>query len=233
MNTVAIHKLTEMGLGQAPFRIVGFYKLPSASLAGTNPFAYEAILASRPKGVMVGSCAMCGTGLTNNFIIKSADGKKHSVGCDCVEKINDVRLTNDIKELKRKARLEAKLIKAEEKRVAYQAAYQATLQEQRDRNNGLTNYELVQEEIRVAEALRVAPIVVLLAPLANEIEDGKRGFCDSIAESMRNGLIPSGRGLDITLDILSKNAGRANSKAYWARYQELEDLFFDARNIIL
>lgn len=225
MNTVAIHKLTEMGLGQAPFRIVGFYKLPSASLAGTNPFAYEAILASRPKGVMVGSCAMCGTGLTNNFIIKSADGKKHAVGCDCVEKINDVRLTNDIKELKRKARLEAKLIKNEENRVAYQA----TLQEQRDRNNGLTDFELLQEEIRVAESLRVAPIVVMLAPLANEIEDGKRGFCDSIAESMRNGLIPSGRGLDITIDILSKNAGRANSKAYLTRYQVLENLFFDAR----
>lgn len=228
MNTVAIHKLTEMGLGQAPFRIVGFYKLPSASLAGTNPFAYEAILASRPKGVMVGSCAMCGTGLTNNFIIKSADGKKHAVGCDCVEKINDVRLTNDIKELKRKARLEAKLIKDEEKRVAYQA----TLQEQRDRNNGLTDYEFVQEEIRVAESLRVAPVVAILAPLANEIEDGKGGFCDSIAESMREGLVPSGRGLDITLDILSKNAGRANSKAYWARYQVLESLFIDARNII-
>lgn len=229
MNTVAIHKLTEMGLGEAPFRVVGFYKLPSSALAGTNPFAYEAILASRPKGVMVGSCAMCGTGLTNNYIIKSADGKKHAVGCDCVEKIHDVRLTNDIKELKRKARLEARLVKAEQERVAYQAA----LQEQRTRNNGMTDFEVKQEEARVAEALRVAPIVALLAPLANEIEDGKGGFCDSIAESLRKGLIPSGRGLDITIDILSKNAGRANSKAYWARYQVLESLFIDARNIIL
>ena len=56
--------------------------------------------------------------------------------------------------------------------------------------------------------------------------DGRSGnFCYSIAREISLGKAPTGRGLDIVLDILAKWAGRANSKAYKARLAELEAKF--------
>jgi len=174
-----------------------------------------------PTDVRVGTCAMCGIGLTNNFIIKSADGKKHSVGCDCVNKINDARLTTEIKEIQRKARL----AKKEAERQAKADAREAELQAQRDRNGGLTDYELHVKAEKDALEAKMAPRIALLAPLAKELEDGKGGFRDSVAWAMKKGEIPGGRGIEIVFDILAKKAGRANSDAYNTRYNEVAEIF--------
>lgn len=212
---ITIHKLEELGLGKAPFRIVGFYAMPSRALLEANPTAYNMALKMAPADVSVGTCAMCGVGLTNNYIIRSADGKKHAVGCDCVLKINNTRLTTDIKELQRKARREKK----EAERQAKAAAYEAELQAQKDRNGGLTDYELAVKQRQEAERARLAPQIALLSQLADELEDGKYGFCDSVAKDLRNARVPTGRGLTIMLDILAKKAGRVNSKAYAERLE--------------
>lgn len=50
-------------------------------------------------------------------------------------------------------------------------------------------------------------------------------FLCSIAQDLRSKSIPSGRGLAILLEILAKDAGRANSKAFNARLAELEAKF--------
>ena len=47
------------------------------------------------------------------------------------------------------------------------------------------------------------------------------GFLSSIAHGLKSGNAPQGRGLDILLEIISKWAGRTNSKAYSARLEEL------------
>lgn len=72
---------------------------------------------------------------------------------------------------------------------------------------------------------------LLLTSLADRISDGRNGFCDSIAETLRNGDLPYGRGLSITKDILAKQAGRYNSKAYNAEYEKIENLFDEVEDI--
>lgn len=67
--------------------------------------------------------------------------------------------------------------------------------------------------------------IQILLPIANELADNNGGFRDSVAKDMKNGYIPQGRGLSITIDILSKMRGRRGSKAYEQRYNELEQIF--------
>lgn len=85
----SIHKFELAGMGKAPFKVVGFYALPSKSLAEHNPNAYNLQLKAMPKGVGIGSCSYCGIALVNNYILESKDGKKSVVGCDCVQKVGD------------------------------------------------------------------------------------------------------------------------------------------------
>lgn len=56
--------------------------------------------------------------------------------------------------------------------------------------------------------------------------DGRSGnFCYSIAREISLGKAPTGRGLEIVLDILAKWAGRTGSKKFNARRAELEAKF--------
>lgn len=56
-----------------------------------------------------------------------------------------------------------------------------------------------------------------------KVIDGKV-YNTEVAEGLRNGKLPSGKGYWITLDILAKKAGRKNSKAYAARANEVEKI---------
>lgn len=47
-------------------------------------------------------------------------------------------------------------------------------------------------------------------------------FAKDVAEGLREGRLPSGRGVTIMLEIIAKNAGRRGSKAYEAAYAEAE-----------
>lgn len=56
--------------------------------------------------------------------------------------------------------------------------------------------------------------------------NGEAGqFCQSIVQGLGAGKLPTGRGLQIVLEILAKWAGRAGSKAHNARLAELEAKF--------
>lgn len=207
-----VHPFERSGLGVAPFRFIGFWPMPSQSLAEANPSAYNAAMQGRPRvdAGGPGCCGHCGTAIVNHCIISDVRGRRFYVGTDCVEKTDQASLTDPAK----KARVE---------RVARQAAYQA---KHGDR--------LAREAAARAEAERKAQArrdraSAILAPFAAAMADGRGGFCDSVANDLRNGAVPFGRGERIALEILGKQAGRYNSKAYWAAHTAAENAFQAAR----
>lgn len=122
-NAVAapVHALSARGYGKAPFRCVGVFVMPSKSLAEHNPSAYASAMQNIPRGWGIGSCAICGMGLTYNYMVKSADGCKFTVGCDCVSKISDSNLLGEVRKARREyamqlreaGRAEARKLRAE------------------------------------------------------------------------------------------------------------------------
>jgi hypothetical protein len=64
---VGTHVFERAGLGRAPFRVVTFYE-------GKD------------------SCAYCGQGIVNVCVVADRNGRRFSVGCDCVRKTDDAGL---------------------------------------------------------------------------------------------------------------------------------------------
>jgi len=217
---VLTHKWQSLGLGDAPFKMVGLYTLPSTDLAEKNPSAYNAQLNAMPRGYGIGSCGVCGMGLTNNYLINSADGKKFAVGCDCVGKTNDSKLISETHAKKLKVAREKAQIARDAKNEARRVAREAELQAQRDRNDGLTDYEwnqkTAQDEAQARREANRSKVAYFLDHLSTD------GFAGDLRSSIENGVLPRGRGLTIMLSIIAKTAGRTNSKAYNAKYDEAE-----------
>lgn len=204
---ILTHKFTNAGLGNAPFRFTGIT---------------ENVFKCGDGNVRAGgSCDYCGTCIRYEFHIESFDGIKSKVGCDCIEKLGDHKLTT-VSELAKKK------FEKEKKRLADQEKREQELKWQRRLNGGLTNYELSQKlEQEKREQEKVAGLEKGLK-FKSEVEglrDNQGGFRDSVANDLELGRIPRGRGLDIVLDILSKQKGRRDSKAYIAEYERLDKLF--------
>jgi len=73
---VGMHCFEAAGLGKAPFRFAGFY--------------VSTYVACQGAPVQPGTtCDYCGAALMNVCAVKSADGKRFKVGCDCVRKVGD------------------------------------------------------------------------------------------------------------------------------------------------
>ncbi len=224
-----IHKFEIAGLGKAPFKVVGFYKMPSPSLGEQNPDAYNNLLAAMPKGAGCGSCAYCGTPLINNYIIESADNNIHAVGCDCVEKVGDKGLTTRIKEMQRQARREAREIKR-------QAEWEAKMQAQRDANGGKTNAEIYQEKMDARNAIIDAgkeTIVDDVQEILKALRYANGGFAHDMYDMLSecNFSSISSNMQRIILDIAAKGltGARKGSKKYWAEYERLEPIMNKAR----
>jgi hypothetical protein len=86
-----IHKFEAAGLGKAPFRFEGC-ETRTATPSCPNPST---------------SCDYCGTGIVNVFWIRSADGKRSKVGCDCIRKHGDSGLVKIVSEAEAAKRREA------------------------------------------------------------------------------------------------------------------------------
>lgn len=224
-----IHKFEIAGMGKAPFKVVGFFKMPSSSLLEQNPSAYNNIMAQLPKGFPVCTCSFCGMALMNNFLILSSDGVKSVVGSECVRKTDDKGLMDKAKYLKRQYDRKVRAEKEESQR-------EARLQEEREQNGGLTVWEAEQKMLADRKAdldRKKQPAIDILSSLADRLEDKKGGFCDSIARGLRNGDLPNGRGYGIMIEILAKQAGRMNSKAFQAEEQEIVKAIEKAESLIL
>lgn len=221
-----IHTFEQSGLGIAPFKVVGIWDMPSRSLLEHNPEAWNNALRTAP--CRVGSCHYCGHELIVHFIIKSSDSKIFAVGSECVRKTGEKGLIDKMKALQ-KAR------DREIRRAKQAAACIARLEEQRQRNNGLTDYELQEQQRLEAARLhleRLKPVIALLSPLADEIADGADGFCDSIAASLRRGELPRGRGYSLTVDILASRKGRRNSNAYKTEDSRVSEILGQAADLL-
>lgn len=229
-----IHVYETAKLGKAPFKHMGVYSIPSSSLAEHNVDAYNYALKMMPKGYHCGICAFCGMPLTHNHLIKSSDGNTFSVGSECVTKSGDSGLMTAAeyarKEVARKKRNQEKAKREKEREIRYQAK----LQEQRERNGGLTDYEIEkknQQDRKEKYRLMILPAIDILKPYAERMADGKGRFRDSIAETLKEGKLPYGNGFHITCDILAKQAGRSNSKAYKAEWSKISEDFARVENI--
>jgi hypothetical protein len=216
--TVQIHIFEVAGLGKGPFQVMGCVSLPSPSLGEQNPEAYMNAMRAIPPGIGVGTCAYCGHALVNNYIIKSADEHRFVVGSECVMKAGDHMLTTELKMIQKKERQEKarlrqdelmkeRVKKAEERKVLAEAAERKLYQ-------GFTKDQVAASTQRAKAEI--------MKELSFRLEDGKLGFRDSVADDMKRGLVPRGRGRDIVIDILSKQVGRSNSKAYAAEALEVE-----------
>lgn len=81
-----VHSFEAAGLGQAPFKVVGFESTADRIGEMTQRAAKGLMYTTNPCG---GTCAYCGQAIFNVFVIQAADGKKFKVGSDCVKKAGD------------------------------------------------------------------------------------------------------------------------------------------------
>lgn len=82
-NQNSVHPF-ETTLGLGPYTVVGFFALvlPSESNQGQSNFHLA------PQGLKsgVGTCAHCGRGIINNYIVQIGNGEKYAIGSDCIFK---------------------------------------------------------------------------------------------------------------------------------------------------
>ncbi len=227
MKEKKVHRWEYTGHGAAPFRCVGVVEFPSKAVLEQNPDAYNNAMKNLPKGYGLGTCAICGMALTVNYLINSADGKKFAVGCECVRKADDRNLTSAMNEKRLERERAKRAAKKEEKRQAKEEA-------ERKRNGGKTDAEIAEEAWKVQQKkqnVAKKKRIKLLTPLADQIRDGKFGFCDSVADDMAQGNVPFGRGRSLVAEIIAKQKGRRGSKAFAAKEEEIRTILDKAADI--
>ena len=217
-----VHAFEIAGLGRAPFKCVGMWEMPPKSLLEHNVDAWNNAISNAPRTSAggPGSCHYCGTGILNHFLIKSADGKTFLVGSDCVRKTGDAGLINAVK--RKAARVK------EAKRTAEQNTRMAATQEaERQKNGGLTDYELYREHQENTKRARFHKYAADNEWLIRIIRLVPGGFTLSMIEQLSFDSITrlSGKQLATLQDIYCRTFGRRNSKHYDAAEKEFWDKF--------
>ena len=223
--TDSIHPFEAAGLGLSPFVLTGFSEKIYSACPGH----------SQPGG----TCDFCGTGIRYCCHIRSHDGKHFIVGTDCVAKLgrSDNRL---VKSVERKV-LELKRQQREEKRRAEwdrrQAATTALLQSQRERNGGLTDYEVKKQAERAAEDAKAADVCSRNEWLLSILRDVPYGsdFVTNMTielstRSLAHELSPRMREVLRDIYAKTKTGARRNSKKYDAAAEEFESKIETAAN---
>lgn len=211
---MALHPFEKSNLGAAPFRCIGVWSMPSPGLAEQNPEAYQMALRSMPQGYGCGSCAHCGMPLVNNYLIQSADGRKFSVGCECVAKTGDKALGTEV-DRKRLALDRAKRAAARQRKWDAYRQSDAFQQQAREREEAALRRQ--QEEAAKAAAIREM-YAFLLPPLRSQ---NQSEFITGMIQQIEEGrLSPSPRLQDILSDIYARSFGRRGSKSYEAALGE-------------
>lgn len=228
---VAVHKWQDQGVGIAPFRLVGFFSMPSMSLAETNPSGYQnamyaAHMEAKSHGInSIGSCDVCGTGIHNHYVIRDAAGKKFVVGCDCVEKTNDTKLITAVKNEER-LRSKAKRDAARQQKRDEERANRIALEEkERSENGGFTLAEIAaknREKDRLAEMEKHrTENAWLLEVLRGQSGDFVHSMIQELQQRSIQSLSP--RCVSILKDIYGKSFGRGGSKAYHAAVYDFSE----------
>lgn len=84
-NATKVHPWERAGLGVAPFRVVGVFVDIGPHVTEIDGIRTEIGSPGQPMG----TCAYCSQGIAECWQIRSADGKKFIVGCDCVRRAYD------------------------------------------------------------------------------------------------------------------------------------------------
>lgn len=127
--------------------VVGFFSLPSPSLAEHNPSAYNAAMAGCPKGA--GSCQHCGTGILHHVVIRiGAD--QYFIGRDCANRVGSPMVRRCVRE----GLTAEQIAKRETEAQASQAAWRiAEDKRQSERESALrVRFESLRDIIEPLEA---------------------------------------------------------------------------------
>lgn len=100
-------------------QVVGYYSLPSPTLAEHNPAAYNLALQDAPAGA--GSCAHCGMGIIHNVIVRSLDGSRSCIGTTCALRVGDESVRRCVREKLTAEQIAARDAKAAELQAAHVA----------------------------------------------------------------------------------------------------------------
>jgi hypothetical protein len=222
-----LHKWELAGLGKAPFKVVCIIELPARKILEQNPSTYNNLMnnaqiqASR-FGVSLGTCDVCSTALTINFVIQDADNKHFVCGSECVKKSGDLGLINKSTMLKNER---LKLIRNEKAKIEWEAKRLI--------------WEAKQEALRVEAEARESLIDSIMIPLKAQLEESHKwltdvldkhdwNFCTELSNKLKNKFQPledyHDRVIVILCDIYSKDSGRANSKKYLQAQEKFESL---------
>ena len=233
METTLTHKWTEAGIGQAPFTIVAMISVPSAGDIDGNFGAVErhnsemrdAVERAAKYGVRLCSCEVCGMSLQNNVVIRDAAGKHFVVGTDCAEKSDDTKIVSKTRLIVNRRKREIAAAAREAKRVETAARIEAEYAEQRQRNGGLTDWEVQRaaeaaaaEAAAATAAAEAEKTVGKIVDVLNAASSHAGDFCASVARSLQSFDRLSDRAEGIVLDVYGKAHGRRNSKTYEAAY---------------
>lgn len=206
-------------MGQAPYRFIAVWSAPSKSLQEANPAAYSIEMSARPK-VCKFMCDHCGTSIEHHFIIRDANGVEFCVGSTCIDKVGQVLNLSDAEAAERNRQKELRQARAEAKREAQRIARVVELNAQRERNGGLTDWELekqeLEEQLKLEKEANANRYDYFITHLLNDGGD----FAKDLARSLKESGNIYGRGVTIMLDIIAKSAGRKGSKAYNAKREE-------------
>jgi len=207
--------------GEAPFRFIGVWSAPSRSLLEQNPSAYNLQMQAKPKFCHFG-CDHCGTAIEHHYVLRDAKGDKYCVGSSCISKVGNVVNLSDAEAAERQRQRELRRARAEAKREQKRLAHEAKLDAQRERNGGLTDMELAMQKIQEERQQQRIANKQKYDFFISGLSEAYGYFAKDVAEGLREGRLPSGRGVTIMLEIIAKNAGRRGSKAYEAAYAEAE-----------
>lgn len=225
-----LHPFERSGLGLAPFRWVSVISLPDNALAEANPSAHNLALAqafqqARSLGVTLGSCQHCGMGLNHHGVIEDAEGTRFVVGLDCVAKTGDSGIGKRAEVEARRIRNSKARERAERKRIERHTAWLDSVCETGETNRDrLAREDRERGEAVKAERLRRERVSEILRPIWEVLEGNGSNFALSVAEDMRNGTLPRGRGENIAADIFAKAHGRRNSLAYSGALDNFMDI---------
>lgn len=219
MENVVVHKSFEIGV--APYRFEGVWSVPSRALQEANPSVYNLAWGDKPDCCHC-YCEHCGTPIDHHYIVCDANGYRFSIGSSCVEKLHDYKLTTAVKEAERKRQRDLQRAKAEEKRqariAASIAARQASDEAERQRNGGMTDFELSEQKRIADEAAAMEMAEKQFSYFLDALRGTGGSFCESIAgDIVRYNRLPERKAFDIMIEITAKfHGGRRGSKAYYA-----------------
>lgn len=208
------HKHYTMGTGS--YRLVGIWAAPSKALLEANPNAYNIAMQGRPACCHF-SCDHCGTGIQNHFIIQDSVGAKFCVGSSCIEKLGDTQLITAAKAAEKKRQKAIRAEKRQQEQLARQAAYEAEMEAERERNGGLTDHEVGVQKREEARAQRRYDIQEVAGDIINVLSN-VGDFGTDMARQIESGTLPTYNARNICIEILAKRHGRKNSAAYNAAY---------------